>query len=112
MLTKYGFLRRYAIGKITFGIGRMVNTSGNMLPLTTIGLNTNAGRQYQVRHVVNKTNIRVLMIMLSFRKIREMATIIKRDGRVFKGTSQFKFDYLPSFGDNISTGKKKNTCSK
>ena len=107
MLTKYGFLRRYAIGKITFGIGRMVNTSGNMLPLTTIGLNTKAGRQYQVRHVVNKTNIRALMIMLSFRKIREMATIIKRDGRVFKGTSQFKFDYLPSFGDTIYLPAKK-----
>ena len=107
MLTKYGFLRRYAIGKITFGIGRMVNTSGNMLPLTTIGLNANAGRQYQVRHVVNKTNIRALMIMLSFRKIREMATIIKRDGRIFKGTSQFKFDYLPSFGDTIYLPAKK-----
>ena len=107
MLTKYGFLRKYAIGKITIGIGRMVNTSGNMLPLTTIGLNTTAGKQYQVRYIVNRTNIRVLMRMLSFQKIRKMATIIKKDGKIFKGTSQFKFDYLPSLGDTVYLPAKK-----
>ena len=108
MLTKYGFLRKHAIGKTTFGIVRMVNTSSNMLPLTAIRLNSDTGKKYKVRYAVNRMNIRELIILLSFQRIRKITITIKEDGCIFKGASQFKFDYLPSFGNIVYfPGRKK-----
>ena len=69
--------------------------------MTVIGLNNDASQSYVIKVTVNHNNIKSILRKLNKPSARKFVTIVKKDGRIIKGTSTFKFDYVPTYGDKI-----------